>query len=256
MFEQSILARNLTIAVVTLFTLLCIIKPAGAQDKGRFIGSVQAEWLDDGRNMKLLKDFFYIDSKEKVWVAKTGLIVDGASIPKPAWSLIGGPFEGNYRDSSVIHDSACKARLENWERVHEVFYEGMLTSGVSENMAKLMYMAVYHFGPRWALRRKESSLPVSSAIDRAEKYRRMSTAAITYSASIENIRLERTGSTASNGTKQEIADLIIIGNPTKSTFDESNFDQLRKIIESRSLTPEDIRNLSIKDLEHIRDETK
>jgi hypothetical protein len=75
--------------------------------------------------------------------------VDGASIPKFAWSIIGGPFEGKYRDASVIHDVACVARSAPWEYVHLVFYYAMLASGVDKTTAKIMYAAVYHFGPRW-----------------------------------------------------------------------------------------------------------
>jgi len=49
----------------------------------------------------------------------------------------------------VIHDWFCDRRNMPWERVHRVFYEAMLTSGVEAAKAKLMYLAVYYGGPRW-----------------------------------------------------------------------------------------------------------
>jgi hypothetical protein len=65
------------------------------------------------------------------------------------WSLIGGPFEGKYRNGSVVHDYYCDVRSANWRSVHKMFYRAMLVSGVSVRRAKVMYAAVYFAGPRW-----------------------------------------------------------------------------------------------------------
>ena len=132
---------------------------------GNFIGRVVAEWLQDGRLMKLVEPFAYLDSKGQRWDAPAGSIVDGASIPQFAWSIIGGPFEGRYRNASVIHDIACVQHQRDWQDVHNVFYMGMLASGVDRMKAKIMYSAVYHFGPRWPAVRE------TGARDRAGNYR-------------------------------------------------------------------------------------
>lgn len=116
---------------------------------GKYVGTVKAEWSIDGRTMKLLAPFEYVDAKGESWIAPQGAFVNGASIPQFAWSIIGGPFEGLYRDASVIHDVACDERRRPWNLVHETFYSAMLTSGVNATTAKIMYAAVYHFGPRW-----------------------------------------------------------------------------------------------------------
>ena len=76
--------------------------------------------------------------------------IDGASIPKAFWCSVGGPYEDAYRDASVFHDVACDQRTARWEDVHYLFYTGMRCSGVDEQRAKIMYAAVYRFGPRWA----------------------------------------------------------------------------------------------------------
>ena len=122
---------------------------ASAQDYGSFIGTVVARWNDDGRTMTLVEPFAYVDPSGVRWDAPSGAIVDGASIPQFAWSIIGGPFEGKHRDSSVIHDVACVEKSRPWETVHLAFYTGMLASGVASAKAKIMYAAVYHFGHRW-----------------------------------------------------------------------------------------------------------
>lgn len=99
--------------------------------------------------MVLLQPFEFIDPKGNHWLAPKGSVVDGASIPQFAWSVIGGPFEGLYRSASVIHDVACDKKSKPWNLVHEVFYQAMIASGVNLTKAKIMYAAVYHFGPRW-----------------------------------------------------------------------------------------------------------
>src|SRR5262245_22637636 len=65
---------------------------------GRFEGEVVASWDDDGRNMTLRQPFAYLDAQNRVWEAPAGSVVNGASIPYGFWSLIGGPFEGQYRN--------------------------------------------------------------------------------------------------------------------------------------------------------------
>jgi hypothetical protein len=99
--------------------------------------------------MRLLAPFKYTDPKGNVWTAPAGSLIDGASIPVFAWSVIGGPFNGRYRDASVIHDVACDQKVRPWEEVHEAFYWAMMASGVEAWRAKVMYAAVFHFGPRW-----------------------------------------------------------------------------------------------------------
>jgi hypothetical protein len=63
--------------------------------------------------------------------------------------VIGGPYEGKYRDASVNHDYECCVQQSAWQDVHRMFYDGMMARGVELWRAKLMYFAVYFFGPRW-----------------------------------------------------------------------------------------------------------
>jgi hypothetical protein len=115
----------------------------------QFQGRVVAEFLGDGRTMRLLEPFSYIDPEGEQWDVPVGAVVDGASIPRVFWSFIGGPFEGKYRDASVVHDYYCDQKNRPWRRVHRVFYNAMIESGVEEALGKLMYYSVYYFGPRW-----------------------------------------------------------------------------------------------------------
>ena len=133
-----------------------------AQSYGAFVGKVVTEWLDDGRRMKLVEPFAYVDAVGVRWDAPSGSVVDGASIPRVAWSIIGGPFEGIYRNASVIHDVACDQRRRPWPDVHRAFYTAMLASEVDPIKAKVMYAAVYQFGPRWERQVNVADVPLKA----------------------------------------------------------------------------------------------
>jgi hypothetical protein len=116
---------------------------------GRFEGRVVAEWLDDGRDMRLVESFAYVDVAGTHWPAPAESVVNGASIPQAFWSMIGGPFVGRFRNASVVHDVACVERTEGWREVHRMFYEACRCADAPLIKSKIMYYAVYHFGPRW-----------------------------------------------------------------------------------------------------------
>ena len=118
---------------------------------GTYKGRVVAEWLKDGRLMRLVEPFSFSDWRGVIWDAPADSKVDGASIPRLGWTVVGGPFEGKYREASVIHDVACVRKNRPWKETHLVFYAGMRASGVPPGLAKRMFAAVYHFGPDWPL---------------------------------------------------------------------------------------------------------
>lgn len=97
----------------------------------------------------MLSSLTYTDPQGQPWFAPIGTTSDGASIPQFAWSFTGGPYEGLYREAAFIHDVACEQKTKAWAMVHRTFYTAMRARGVGEMRAKLMYAAVYHFGPRW-----------------------------------------------------------------------------------------------------------
>jgi len=118
--------------------------------KGKFLSTVKVEWIEDApRNMELLEDLVYIDSTGQEWLAPLGSIIDGASIPKFFWRVIGSPFVGLYRRPSVIHDVYCENKIRTYQNVHACFNEMMFTEGVIEIKRETMFNAVDKFGPRW-----------------------------------------------------------------------------------------------------------
>jgi hypothetical protein len=118
-------------------------------DMSNFSREVRTVWQGDGRSMMLLDTLVFIDSNGRTWTAPETSIVDGASIPRFFWRLIGSPFVGKYRRASVVHDVYCKQQTRPYKQVHKMFHDAMLCDGVSKSKAWVMYQAVKHFGPKW-----------------------------------------------------------------------------------------------------------
>jgi len=118
--------------------------------KEQFDNTVKVEWIeDDPRKMRLLETVRFTDSNGKAWIAQEQAIIDGASIPKFFWRVIGSPFIGYYRRASVIHDVYCFNQMRPAQEVHDCFLEMMIADGVPKIKAETMYFAVNTQGPRW-----------------------------------------------------------------------------------------------------------
>jgi hypothetical protein len=203
---------------------------------GKYNGSVKTEWLKDGRKMRLLKSITYIDPKGIKWIAPVGLEVDGTSIPQFFWSLVGGPYEGKYRDASVIHDAACFQKLRSWESVHEAFFNAMLASGVDLETALEFYAAVFHYGPRWNIEHKKK-IPRSSAKDVVSKIK-------------SEVALDSSIKVIEEGLPYQpgMVYMTVVVAPPKPQLQESDFAKLKALIEERThseggpMSLEEIRN--------------
>jgi endonuclease G len=138
-------------------------KQAGASNWGHFSGPIETRWEDDGITMVLLNELRYTDPYGEVWIAPAGAHVNGASIPRAFWGVIGGPFEGKYRNASVLHDVAYSEQSRSWEDADRMFYNAMRCSGVGVVTAKTMYYALRRHGRHWKHRQ---ALPVDSGAPR------------------------------------------------------------------------------------------
>jgi len=121
---------------------------------GVFSDTPKIEFIDTpdapNRNVRVIDDFTFTEAASgTVWAAPRGSLVDGASIPRVLWSLVGSPFTGDYVYGSIVHDVACDTRTRPWRDTHYMFYLACLAGGTRRGRAKLMYLAVRNFGPRW-----------------------------------------------------------------------------------------------------------
>ena len=159
------MGKFIGLALATLLCIACGGKKktdwtAGATSShpwGYYTGYPETRWNPDGRTMTLLNELHYTDPAGVVWVAPAGSVVDGASIPRSLWSTMGGPFEGKYRNASVLHDVAYDQKNKPWEDCDRMFYNAMRCSGVSAVEAGTMYYSLYKFGTHWKFPIKKAS---------------------------------------------------------------------------------------------------
>jgi hypothetical protein len=218
----------------------------------RYVGGPpQIELLPEGREVRLLNDFSFYDFDDFEWYVPRGAEVDGASIPQIFWSLIGGPFEGRYRDASIVHDWFCDTRQHSWQATHRMFYEAMLVSGAGSGMAKVMYFAVRWGGPRWVSR-------VSRNIDLLSTLRSPKGGGFTgikFSANgVPDSRLpigdflSQNGITIWSRTKQE----LIVSLPIPNPADMAGHTAKNPVDVATHL---DLNSLSLDDIDRIADAT-
>ncbi len=103
----------------------------------------------DPKHKLLEADFGFVDGHGVGWQTNKGARTDGASIPPLLQPFVGGPWEEGYIRAAVIHDWYCDRHVYGWKETHRVFYDAMIASGLNLAKAKLMFYAVYSFGPTW-----------------------------------------------------------------------------------------------------------
>lgn len=84
------------------------------------------------------------DSSEIIAIPK-GFITDGASIPKFAWSILGGPL-GKYAPAAVVHDYLYQKQIYTRSKSDVIFLEAMQVLGVGWLKRRTMWLAVRIFG--------------------------------------------------------------------------------------------------------------
>lgn len=134
-----------------------------------FKSNVVAEFLapkkatDTYRDIKLVQPFGYIDPRGVHWDVPVGYVTNGASIPTSLWAVVGGPFDGPYRDAAVLHDYYCEAKTRTSDDTHRMYYEAALARGTSENIASTMYAGLVFGGPVWKIAPKKAGFDMMFA---------------------------------------------------------------------------------------------
>jgi hypothetical protein len=149
--------KNLGYLGVSALALLLFNPPASAislcaadTDRNCFTGKFGLVDIPGDPKYKLLEaDFGYIDPAGVGWQTNKGTRTDGATIPPLLQPFVGSPWEDGYIRAAVIHDWYCDHTVRGWKTTHRVFYNAMIASGLDVTKAKLMFYAVYAFGPTW-----------------------------------------------------------------------------------------------------------
>jgi hypothetical protein len=95
--------------------------------------------------MEVLEDFSFQDPADKVWTTPAGWKIDGASIPRALWTLVGSPYTGDYRRASIVHDKACDdagSDAAARRAADRMFYRACRAGGCSTFEATILYIGV------------------------------------------------------------------------------------------------------------------
>ena len=116
--------------------------------KRAFSGEPRARWLTEAgpdRDMVLTEAFWFDDARGRRWGALAGSEVNGASIPRFLWAVVGSPYTGDYRRASIVHDVACDAAggdAAARRAADRMFYEACREGGCSRWDATVLYVGV------------------------------------------------------------------------------------------------------------------
>ncbi|MDJ0823142.1 MAG: DUF1353 domain-containing protein [Paracoccaceae bacterium] len=121
------------------------------------------------------------DPRGVTWVAPRRTLTDGASIPLIFVPIIGKPTAPEYVNAAAVHDAYCGVGNEQgerfhqaeWEDVHRMFFDALITGGTPPVRAKLMFAAVWLGGPRWETYQQLDHVPVGrlkQAMRRAQNF--------------------------------------------------------------------------------------
>lgn len=116
----------------------------------RFIG--KARWeapFNEPRKVITTENFAFVDSTNFEWFVPEGTVIDGSSIPRFLWPVIGSPFVGLHRLASIPHDLFCVTKSRPHKDVHRMYYEACLTNGVNKAKASILYHGIKLGGPKW-----------------------------------------------------------------------------------------------------------
>lgn len=116
---------------------------------GKFSGDPESIWLTEegtqDRSMRVIRELAFQDQDAKNWLAPAGSIVDGASIPRALWTVVGSPYTGDYRRASVVHDVASvEAGGDKKKRraADRMFFHACRTGGCSIWQSIVLYLGV------------------------------------------------------------------------------------------------------------------
>lgn len=94
----------------------------------------------NGRDVVLISPLAYLTNAGELIVVSVQSTSDGASTPPFIWSII-PPF-GKHWLGAVVHDWLYRCTTKSKEYCDNIFYEAMISMGVSSLEAKTIYEAV------------------------------------------------------------------------------------------------------------------
>jgi len=95
-------------------------------------------------HIELVKDWYFTIDGKKYWIPQ-GYVCNGASIPRPFWSLVGSPFDPINAVGAWGHDYLYLTHLTNRKIADEVGFQLWRQAGCKLRKARTMWFCVRTF---------------------------------------------------------------------------------------------------------------
>jgi hypothetical protein len=113
--------------------------------KAKFDFQPHFEAFPKKKRIRLVRDWYFLWGGKAYWIP-AGYTIDGASIPRLFWSIIGSPFAPELIAAALAHDWIYLVHILKRAEADEIFYQLLLQCGVSKWRARTMWAAVRSFG--------------------------------------------------------------------------------------------------------------
>jgi esterase/lipase superfamily enzyme len=129
---------------------------------GRFKGALVTQFLADGRNIRLVEPFGFVDSDGKHWDVPAGAELNGAFWPGVV-STTHPPFSGKAREAAILLDYYSQQKTRDWQSTIVMTYWALRASGLGEKPAKVIWAVVYGTTRRWGAGLEERARVLESS---------------------------------------------------------------------------------------------
>jgi hypothetical protein len=80
--------------------------------------------------MRTVEDFGFRQTQGKFWKVTRGQVFDGRGMPPLFSDLVGPPYQGSFRKSSMVYESATQRMTDKWDEAQRMFFEAAVAEGV------------------------------------------------------------------------------------------------------------------------------
>jgi hypothetical protein len=125
--------------------------------KANYVGNPEYEKANEKGHIQLCQDFCFAVDGKTFWLP-SGYLCDGASIPRPFWSIIGSPFDPEKVPAAFVHDAIYLTHAFNRSDADEILFQLLQQGGCRLRTARTMWAAVRGFAQfAWSMSASDKS---------------------------------------------------------------------------------------------------
>jgi hypothetical protein len=125
--------------------------------KAMYVGEPEYCKANEWGHITLCADFAFSVDGQLFWLP-TEYVCDGASIPRPFWSIIGSPFDPEKVPAAFVHDAIYLTHAFTRSEADEILFQLLIQGGCRLRTARTMWWAVRTFAQfAWSMSTEDKS---------------------------------------------------------------------------------------------------